>query len=154
MMGSAVVGALGSGQLADWIGRKPVIMIALAISFVAITVEFIATSNPVFFAGKFINGFAVGALASVPVTYIGEVCFIPRVLLGGLLLMELQVTPLAMRGLFTCLSALAYTLGPLVVALIVNSTGNVPSRWAYRAVFCSQYGFAAVSAIFIWFMPE
>jgi MFS transporter, SP family, general alpha glucoside:H+ symporter len=36
--------------------------------------EFVSTTNALFFGGKFLNGFAVGALASVTVTYIGEVC--------------------------------------------------------------------------------
>lgn len=54
----------------------------------------------------------------------------------------------------TCLVALSFTVGPFTVALIVNSTGTYTSRWAYRAVFCSQYGFAAISAFFIWWMPE
>ena len=54
----------------------------------------------------------------------------------------------------TCLVALAFTVGPFTVALIVNSTGTYENRWAYRAVFCSQYGFAAISAIFIPWMPE
>lgn len=35
--------------------------------------EFVATTNELFFGGKFLNGFAIGALASVTVTYIGEV---------------------------------------------------------------------------------
>jgi hypothetical protein len=52
------------------------------------------------------------------------------------------------------LNALAYTVGPFTVALIVNSTGEYTNRWAYRAVFCSQYGFAGIAALFVWFMPE
>ncbi|KAJ4352068.1 uncharacterized protein N0V89_007414 [Didymosphaeria variabile] len=133
---SAVFGALGCGQLADWLGRRAVIMICLVVSFAAITMEFVATSNELFFGGKFLNGFATGALASVTVTYIGE------------------IAPLALRGMLTCLTALAYTFGPLTVALIVNSTGTYTNRWAYRSVFCAQYGFAAVAAIFVFFMPE
>jgi len=70
---SAVVGALCSGQIADTIGRKLTILIALLISVAAVTLEFRATTNEMFFGGKFLNGFAVGALASVPITYIGEV---------------------------------------------------------------------------------
>ena len=49
-------------------------MICLVITFVAVTIEFVATTNALFLSGKFINGFATGALASVCVTYIGEVC--------------------------------------------------------------------------------
>lgn len=54
----------------------------------------------------------------------------------------------------TCLTALAYVIGPLVVALITNSTGTYSNRWAYRAVFCAQYGFAAIALAGIMFMPE
>lgn len=133
---SGIVGALGCGAVADWLGRRAVIMICLVITYVAITLEFISTTNEVFFAGKFVNGFAVGALASVTVSYIGE------------------VAPLALRGVLTCLSALAYTLGPLTVAVIINETGTMESRWAYRAVFCAQYGFAAIATLFVPFMPE
>lgn len=133
---SAIVGALGCGQLADWLGRRMVVILGLVVTFVAITMEFVATTPQLFFGGKFLNGFVVGALASVTVTYIGE------------------VAPFALRGMLTCLTALAYTLGPLTVALIVNSTGVYTTRWSYRAVFCAQFGFAAISAILVPFMPE
>jgi hypothetical protein len=65
-----------------------------------------------------------------------------------------QIVPLALRGLTTCLIALAYTVGPFTVALIVNSEGDKNNRWAYRSVFCSQYGFAGISAAFVFFLPE
>lgn len=133
---SAIIGALGCGQLADWLGRRLVVMLCLAVTFAAVTMEFVATTNELFFGGKFLNGFVTGALASVTVTYVGE------------------VAPMKLRGMLTCLTALAYTLGPLTVALIVNSTGVYTTRWAYRAVFCAQYGFAAIATAFVWFMPE
>ncbi|KAJ4991207.1 MFS hexose transporter [Stagonosporopsis vannaccii] len=133
---SAIVGALGCGQLADWLGRRMVVIVCLVVTFGAITMEFVSTTPELFFGGKFLNGFVVGALASVTVTYIGE------------------VAPFALRGMLTCLTALAYTLGPLTVALIINTTGVYNNRWAYRAVFCAQFGFAAVAAILVPFMPE
>jgi MFS transporter, SP family, general alpha glucoside:H+ symporter len=52
-------------------------LINFVIVFIGITVETVATTNPVFFAGKFINGFAVGAFIATSMTYIGEVR-IPR----------------------------------------------------------------------------
>lgn len=45
-------------------------------------------------------------------------------------------------------------IGPLVVALITNTTGNYTNRWAYRAVFAAQYGFGAIALALIAFMPE
>jgi SP family general alpha glucoside:H+ symporter-like MFS transporter len=65
-----------------------------------------------------------------------------------------KIAPLALRGTLTCLTALAYVIGPLVVALITNSTGTYTNRWAYRAVFVAQYGYAATALAFIMFMPE
>ncbi|KAF2621505.1 hypothetical protein BU25DRAFT_416034 [Macroventuria anomochaeta] len=56
--------------------------------------------------------------------------------------------------MLTCLTALAYTLGPLTVALIVNTTGLYTNRWSYHAVFCAQFSFAAVAAILVPLMPE
>jgi SP family general alpha glucoside:H+ symporter-like MFS transporter len=117
-------------------GRKKTIIAVLCISFGSVSMEVVSTTNALFFAGKFVNGFAVGVLAAVCPTYIGE------------------VTPLALRGLFTCLIALAYTVGPFTAALILNSTGTADTRWAYRAVFCSQYGFSGTAALFVFFMPE
>ena len=35
--------------------------------------EFVATTNEVFFGGKFLNGFAVGTIQIVAGAYIGEV---------------------------------------------------------------------------------
>lgn len=48
-------------------------LINFVIVFIGITVETVASTNPVFFAGKFINGFAVGAFIATSMTYIGEV---------------------------------------------------------------------------------
>lgn len=70
---SAVFGVIGAAAIADYIGRKKTLMLALAVSFAAITMEFVATTNPLFFGGKFLNGFAAGTIQAVMTTYIGEV---------------------------------------------------------------------------------
>lgn len=132
----AVISSIASAELADYIGRKKVLALALIISFVAVAIEFIATTNPVFFAGKLLNGFMVGAVGTIMVSYIGE------------------ITPLALRGIFTCGVGVAYGIGPLVAFIVINYTGTVESRWAYRTVFCCQFGFAGVSAVLWPFMPE
>ncbi|CAH0030467.1 unnamed protein product [Clonostachys rhizophaga] len=133
---SSVIGKFCAGYLADHFGRKPLLITALLVSFAAITLEFLATYSAMFFGGKFLNGFAIGTILSVSVTYIGE------------------VTPLALRGILTCLTALMMTLGPLTSAIIIDNAGDFDTRWAYRAVFCAQYGFAGISALFVGFMPE
>jgi MFS transporter, SP family, general alpha glucoside:H+ symporter len=131
-----VVGALAAGLIADFLGRKRTFMAALVVSFIAITLEVVATTNEMFFGGKFLNGFAIGTLKAVSATYIGE------------------VAPISLRGLMTCFIGLGYTIGPFVVSLIVTATGEIPNRWAYRAVFVSQYAVAAFSTAFVFWMPE
>jgi MFS transporter, SP family, general alpha glucoside:H+ symporter len=72
-LSSAVVGAVAGGYIADRFGRRPVFIIALILAFGSITLEVIATTPAMFFGGKFLNGFSVGTLQSVTVSYIGEV---------------------------------------------------------------------------------
>lgn len=48
-------------------------MLAILVNYAAIAVLFVATSNPIFFLGKMLNGIVVGAVGSVMVSYIGEV---------------------------------------------------------------------------------
>ncbi|KAH8812998.1 putative maltose permease [Xylogone sp. PMI_703] len=135
-LASNLISSLIAGQVSDKIGRRYTIAIALLISFAAVTLEATAVSNEVFFAGKFLNGFVTGTLTSVSVSYIAE------------------ISPLALRGLLTCMSALSYTISPLIVALIINTTGTYTNHWAYRSVFCAQYGFSVISIVLVWFMPE
>ncbi|KAH7123948.1 general substrate transporter [Dendryphion nanum] len=131
-----VIAVLVTGQIADMIGRRYTILLSLVISFVAIGIEFMATTNAVFFAGKFTNGLSIGIIAVAMVSYIGE------------------IAPLKLRGIFGCCIGVSYGVGPLVAFIIVKYSGGVDTRWAYRTIFCAQWGFAAV-ALLLWpWMPE
>jgi MFS family permease len=104
--------------------------------FIGITLEVVSTTNEIFFAGKFIAGFPIGGFITICMTYIGE------------------IVPLALRGIMTAAAALAFTLGPLIVSLVVNETGVREDRWAYRAIFVAQYGVSGIG-LCIWpFLPE
>lgn len=72
-----IFSAIASGYIADVIGRKWTILIGLCLSYIGITLEVVATTNEVFFAGKFVNGLSGGMLVTVCVTYVGEVTFLP-----------------------------------------------------------------------------
>lgn len=72
----AIIGCLGGGYLADKFGRKLMLHVTLVLSYAAITMEFVATTNELFFGGKFLNGFATGCIATICVSYIGEVSLI------------------------------------------------------------------------------
>lgn len=133
---SKVVACLVTGQIADWFGRRYTLLLALIIGFVSVAIEFIATTNSVFFVGKLINGFSVGIVATMMVGYVGE------------------IAPLKLRGIFTCCIGVAYGIGPLTAFIIINYTGDVETRWAYRTIFCAQWGCGAVALAFYPWMPE
>lgn len=73
MYGSRVVGALMAAPTADSIGRRNTLIIAIALSLIAITMEIVATTNSVFFVGKLLSGMAVAAIESTGGTYLAEV---------------------------------------------------------------------------------
>jgi len=70
---SAVIGALSSSYISDKIGRKLAYLISFAFVLAGSVIETLATTNGVFFAGKMLNGIAVGSFGTITMTYIGEV---------------------------------------------------------------------------------
>lgn len=53
-------------------GRRNTLIIAIAITLVAITMEIVATTNGVFFGGKILSGVAVAAIESTSGAYLAE----------------------------------------------------------------------------------
>ncbi|EFX04971.1 maltose permease [Grosmannia clavigera kw1407] len=133
---SAIVGALISAQLADRVGRRWTILATICVSFVGTGLEFASTTNALFFAGKFVNGLAVGSFNTICVSYISE------------------ISPLPIRGLFTGLSNVSLCIGPFICTGLGERYGNLSTRWAYRGIFVAQWGFGFLGLIFCPFMPE
>jgi SP family general alpha glucoside:H+ symporter-like MFS transporter len=75
MNNRAVLGSIAAGWIADRIGRKFSFAIAFIFSTVGITLEVVAQTSGIFFAGKFVNGFAIGGFIATSFTYVGEVGF-------------------------------------------------------------------------------
>ncbi|KAK9455958.1 general substrate transporter [Dipodascopsis uninucleata] len=135
-LAALVVGAVTGTFVSDKIGRKFTILIGLCITVAAVAVEFTATTNERFFAGKFVNGYGLGIIKSVTVTYIAE------------------ISPLAIRGKTTGASNLSLCIGPLVCTILSNSLGTRSDKWAYRGIFASQWLFSGVGLMLLPFLPE
>ncbi|EGV64551.1 MFS general substrate transporter [Yamadazyma tenuis ATCC 10573] len=98
--------------------------------------EFAATTMGVFIAGKTLNGFSLGVIQASCVSYVAD------------------ISPLPLRGLSTALCNISFSIGPLVVFIINYCVANFKTRWAYRAMLSSQWGFAAVSLVLMLLIPE
>jgi SP family general alpha glucoside:H+ symporter-like MFS transporter len=54
----------------------------------------------------------------------------------------------------TGLCNVSFCIGPFVAVLIENSVATKTDKWAYRALFISQWGFGITSVLIAPFMPE
>ena len=130
------MGALSAAWIADKVGRRPTLGFIFSVRIVSSTLQYISTTNEIFFAGRFLGGFSTGATNSLCLAYIGE------------------ITPLPLRGILTAATPIALITGALSSALVVNFTGNQTTRWAYRIVFVSGYGFMGIALALLAFLPE
>ncbi|OCT45610.1 MFS hexose transporter [Cladophialophora carrionii] len=133
---ASVIGALGGAWVADRLGRRASLAFLFGVRLISVTLEYIATTNEVFFAGRFLGGFSTGGTNSICMAYIGE------------------ITPLPLRGVLTAAMPIALITGSLASALVVNFTGDQATHWAYRIAFVSGYGFMGIAVLVLPFMPE
>lgn len=131
-----VIGCAIASYAVDYTGRKWMVCGALFLTMATIGMEFAATTMELFFAGKFINAVLLGIIQSGGTSYVAE------------------LTPLALRGIATASVNLAMCIGPFVCYLITNSTADRDDRWAYRAIFCSQWAFAGIGTFLVVLLPE
>ncbi|CUM55900.1 uncharacterized protein AC631_05200 [Debaryomyces fabryi] len=134
--GAIVIGGFIGSYMADSIGRKLTLLIAVGSTIGFIVLEYVSTTIEVFFAGKFLNALSLGIIATVSTSLVAE------------------ITPLALRGISVAAVSLSLSLGPFVCYLIANSTSERLDRMAYRSLFLSQWVFSGTSFIMLFFIPE
>ncbi|EGV64550.1 hypothetical protein PSN45_004864 [Yamadazyma tenuis] len=135
-LATQIVGQWLGSWLADKFGKKWVIYGGMLTSCAFVGMEFAATTMGVFIAGKTLNGFSLGVIQASCVSYVAD------------------ISPLPLRGLSTALCNISFSIGPLVVFIINYCVANFKTRWAYRAMLSSQWGFAAVSLVLMLLIPE
>ncbi len=129
----ATCGALVSGELADYFGRKRIILIISAVFTIGSIFTALAASVTAIIIGRVIIGLAIGVASFTAPLYIGE------------------VAPPAMRGALVGLNQLAITIG-ILGSYIVDYAFAANGNWQ------AMVGLGAVPAIIlaigILFMPE
>lgn len=94
-------------------GRKKIVIAGIANTLIGVALEFRATSDGVFLAGKLVNGFSIGILNTVCVAYVSE------------------ISPLPLRGVATAACNFSLTIASLLVPVLGVVYGSQNNRWAY-----------------------
>ncbi|KQK04651.1 sugar transporter ERD6-like 4 [Brachypodium distachyon] len=112
----AMVGAIASGQIAEYIGRKGSLMIAAIPNIIGWLAISFAKDSSFLFMGRLLEGFGVGVISYTVPVYIAEIA--PQNMRGALgAVNQLSVT----IGIL-----LAYTLGMFVPWRILSVLGILP----------------------------
>lgn len=131
-----VLSSFFSTTIVDYVGKKWLMTLSVIGTIAFVGIEFAATNIKVFFIGKFLNAILLGIIQTIGAPYVAE------------------LTPLALRGISTTAVNLSFCVGPFICALVAYFTAERDDRWAYRAIFCSQWFFAATAGALLFFLPE
>ncbi|KAF0923555.1 hypothetical protein E2562_006558 [Oryza meyeriana var. granulata] len=96
----AMVGAIASGQIAEYIGRKGSLMIAAIPNIIGWLAISFAKDSSFLFMGRLLEGFGVGVISYVVPVYIAE------------------IAPQTMRGALGAVNQLSVTIGILLAYLL------------------------------------
>ncbi|KAK8601281.1 hypothetical protein V6N12_051119 [Hibiscus sabdariffa] len=129
----AMVGAIASGQIAEYIGRKGALMIAAIPNIIGWLAISFATDSSFLYMGRVLEGFGVGIISYTVPVYIAEIA--PQNLRGGLgsvnqLSVTLGIMLAYLLGLFVQWRILA-VLGILPCTILIPGLFFIPEspRW-------------------------
>lgn len=134
-------GAIVSGDLADWYGRKWIVVLGCFIYLIGVIIQMIPgpeTSNPlgVFVAGRLIAGIGVGFESAIVILYMSEIA--PRKIRGALV-----------SGYQFCI-----TIGLLLASVVCYAVQNRTNTGAYRIPIAIQFAWALILATGLILLPD
>ncbi|WP_235467054.1 MFS transporter [Streptomyces platensis] len=153
-----LIGALGTGTLTDWLGRRPVLVAGVLVFSAGSAACALAGSPGLFGAGRFLAGLGLGGLMPICLSMVME--FAPRgraALATGLLMtsyhagamcatvLGLTVAPAhGWRWVFWVGALPAFVAAPLLLRLLPESPGVLlaKGRTAEAAAVAGRYGMA------------
>ena len=119
-------GAIIAGDLADWIGRRLVIIGGCVIFTIGCILETASTGLGVMVAGRLIAGFGVGFISAIIILYMSE------------------IAPRKVRGALVSGYQFAITIGILLANCVVYATQNRNDTGSYRIPIAVQFLWALI----------
>lgn len=131
------LGALLAGDAADFLGRRPTIIIGCFIFAIGTVLEMASAGQlGLFCAGRFFAGVGVGFESSVIILYMSE------------------IAPKKVRGALVAGYQFCITIGILLANCVVYATQNRPDTGSYRIPIAIQYLWAIILASGLFLLPE
>jgi sugar porter (SP) family MFS transporter len=129
-------GALFAGSLADWIGRRPSIILACLVFMVGVIVQVASSSVGVLVAGRVIAGFGVGIISATVILYMSE------------------IAPRKIRGAIVSGYQFAITIGLLLANCVGQATKDRQDSGSYRIPIAIQFLWAIILMVGLFILPE
>ena len=119
-------GALIAGDFADFIGRRPTIILGCVIFLVGIVLQVASIAVGLLVAGRLIAGFGVGFVSAIIILYMSE------------------ISPRRVRGALVSGYQFCITIGILLASCVDYGTQRYNSTGSYRLPIGMQMGWALI----------
>ncbi|KAI0599376.1 general substrate transporter [Biscogniauxia sp. FL1348] len=130
-------GALVGGDIADFIGRRPTIIMGCFVFTAGCIMQISSTNQEVLFVfGRLIAGGGVGFISAVVILYMSE------------------IAPKKVRGAMVSGYQFCITIGILLANCVVYATQHRPDSGSYRIPIGVQFLWALILGIGLFILPE
>ncbi|KAI5865050.1 general substrate transporter [Durotheca rogersii] len=130
-------GALVGGDIADFVGRRPTIILGCLVFCVGCIMQISSTNQEVLFVfGRLIAGGGVGFISAVVILYMSE------------------IAPKKVRGAMVSGYQFCITVGILLANCVVYATQARPDSGSYRIPIGIQFLWAIILGIGLFILPE
>ncbi|KAK4151366.1 high-affinity glucose transporter RGT2 [Chaetomidium leptoderma] len=129
-------GALSSPFLADSVGRRRGLLISTWVFNLGVVLHTVATSIPLFLAGRFFAGLGVGLISAMVPLY------------------QSETAPKWIRGFIVGAYQWAITIGLLIAAVVNNATSKRDDTGSYRIPVAIQLAWSLILFVGLLVLPE
>ncbi|KAJ4393993.1 hypothetical protein N0V93_003210 [Gnomoniopsis smithogilvyi] len=129
-------GALIAGDFADWVGRRPTIILGCIIFCVGVALQTAVTGLGMIVAGRLVAGLGVGFVSAILILYMSE------------------IAPRKVRGAIVSGYQFCVTLGLMLASCVTYATESRTDTASYRIPIAIQLLWAVILAVGLFCLPE